>query len=729
MTENNGVDYRDSTPLSQADIDNINHLITKGDYEAVGQHISDWLKHKKMGKAVRSALSLWSENTGLILNKTKTVADNATDLSIQTKKDLEKGMGALTSDSEVVTARGDYPLLGDRLLAFNDSIDNNNLSTKSLSNFTQMKELEIGRTANLNDQKFKISDTPINSPNNYSTFKLDNGKFAYRYFDHYNDWLKGLGGKQYAAHKGYTGYSENVAMNGIYPGNTIKSIEKALQMGFSVIETDTRCTANGDWVIIHDENTSNLDSGSSDELISKVQTNDLLKRSIKREYITGGYYWDYTGEETGYNVPLVSEILSLIRKYGAYVLLEIKPYEATTEQLKKLADTIHTSGAEDHVILFGSMNTLVQQVAKDAPNVIVGFMDTDYTQGIINTIKSYPNHFATISKDKIAQAAPILNANNIPWGVWTIDDYQEAENNFNQGAQIVTTCRLISNLSQAGYNRLEYFNLEDFGKPIVTGSPALNWRENGTGGTTTFDETTKEVSLKSSGTYYSRTLLIDKSRLPNGSLIHIKITAKTKTYTSNNYGRVYVTGKNSKGKVIEDVIQFPNNYYETKELYFPITDDLTGIITTSIGLAGQGIVGTSEMMIRDLETTVLVPKYNRISKISEWSSQGIGTKNSVIWANEPGQYRYTALDSAFRNVQIRCVVKNVKAAQDIIFVPKYLAPDSEEVKTIPVGNGGITANISFSPTGIIKVLGLSNGNFDDHELEYAVNLDYITTNN
>lgn len=65
MVENNGVDYRDDTPLSQSDIDKVNKLIKKDEYATVGKLLANWIKSKLYGKPTRGAIALIANILGV----------------------------------------------------------------------------------------------------------------------------------------------------------------------------------------------------------------------------------------------------------------------------------------------------------------------------------------------------------------------------------------------------------------------------------------------------------------------------------------------------------------------------------------------------------------------------------------------------------------------------------------------------------------------------------------
>lgn len=98
MVENNGVNYRDDTPLTQTDVDRINKLVEQEKYFEGGKIVSNFLKTKKRGKATRGALSLWAENMG-------NTAGKINDIAVDTKNRFDNEIAGSEKENEVVDAR------------------------------------------------------------------------------------------------------------------------------------------------------------------------------------------------------------------------------------------------------------------------------------------------------------------------------------------------------------------------------------------------------------------------------------------------------------------------------------------------------------------------------------------------------------------------------------------------------------------------------------------------
>lgn len=516
------------------------------------------------------------------------------DFVTQNREILESIDPGGTILSEIINATGDFDKLADRVA-----------TAQTYQNFEELNLInpQIGQSYtvvnNGNPQKYKILTEGF--PNGFSVVDLGNGKYAHRYFDSYNDWLQGLKQKNFAAHKGFNATSNQAKLAGAYPGNTIRAFEEAGKLGFGMVELDIQNCLD-DWLVIHDANTATLEHGSDTELISGLTAAEITSRKLVKEYVTSGYYWNYSETSSGYSVPLLKDVLAVCKKYGMYALVEIKATSATDTQIENLATIIRQSGMEERCIIFGSYPDLNMRTLKLLPNAIYGsVVGTDSDERLINLAKSFKNHFVSMNSTSSDATYQFLKDNQIPFGVWTIDNYQDAEAALKKGAVTVTTNRLISGPNFANYNQVNSYSKNDL---------ISVFKNNGSGGTTVLDSE-GDVHISSSGTYFSKTLTLPAATLPPGYIVRVKCTAKTNSASpKTNVGRIYFSngGTASALTVIEDVIRFDTNYYQTKEMTFTVgKSNVLNNLTLSVGLAGQNVAGTGEMEIKEFTVDIYAP--------------------------------------------------------------------------------------------------------------------------
>lgn len=133
------------------------------------------------------------------------------------------------------------------------------------------------------------------------------------------------------------------------PENTIKAFEVAHQLGFDGIELDTMCTADNEWVVMHDTTVDRMTDGTG-------TVNTMTLTEIQALTVNGGNFpiW-----HIGLKVPLLYDALVFAKNKGLKVLVEIK--NSTTEQLVNLGNMISRLGMTETAIVlapYGMANTL-----------------------------------------------------------------------------------------------------------------------------------------------------------------------------------------------------------------------------------------------------------------------------------------------------------------------------------------------------------------------------------
>lgn len=147
--------------------------------------------------------------------------------------------------------------------------------------------------------------------------------------------------------------------SGLYPENTLLSFRKAIEFGVDYVEMDLHLSKDREIIAIHDETLDRTTQGK-------------------------GFVWDKTLEELrqldagrGEHIPILSEVIDLVRPTSARLLLELK-YEveadypdkylneglATTEAVIKF---LGRAGFIDRVVLTSFSPVLLQRVKELEP--------------------------------------------------------------------------------------------------------------------------------------------------------------------------------------------------------------------------------------------------------------------------------------------------------------------------------------------------------------------------
>ena len=113
-----------------------------------------------------------------------------------------------------------------------------------------------------------------------------------------------------AAHRGF---SEK------YPENTMAAFRAAIEAGADEIETDVRMTADGELVLIHDDNVSRTTDGTGKVCEMTLAELKKLDAGVKK------------GKEfAGARIPTLRELLELCKEHPALTLdIELKEYRGS----------------------------------------------------------------------------------------------------------------------------------------------------------------------------------------------------------------------------------------------------------------------------------------------------------------------------------------------------------------------------------------------------------------
>lgn len=109
------------------------------------------------------------------------------------------------------------------------------------------------------------------------------------------------------AHRGYSSK---------YPENTLASIEAALSAGAKFVEFDIQMMADGEFILMHDDNLHRA-SGIRKSVFS------LTSRTVRN--FNAEYYSTFSGQFTGIKIPLLDHAISLFKQFpDATPIIEIK---------------------------------------------------------------------------------------------------------------------------------------------------------------------------------------------------------------------------------------------------------------------------------------------------------------------------------------------------------------------------------------------------------------------
>ncbi|MBQ7769074.1 MAG: hypothetical protein IJ403_09380 [Oscillospiraceae bacterium] len=222
------------------------------------------------------------------------------------------------------------------------------------------------------------------------------------------------------AHRGLSGLErENTCAAFVAAGN------REVYWG---IETDIHCTADGKFVIIHDDTTTRV---SGVEMTVEETDFDTLRSLHLLDKEREGTRWDLV-------LPTLEEYISICKKYGKVAVLELKnpmPEEAVCEIIRAVEAMDY---AEHMVVISFSFDNMVY-LRKNFPKQKAQFLLSGWDDKWLPKLKEYDlgldiRHTAITAElvEKIHSIGQEINC-------WTVDTLEDAARVIACGVDYITT--------------------------------------------------------------------------------------------------------------------------------------------------------------------------------------------------------------------------------------------------------------------------------------------------
>lgn len=223
------------------------------------------------------------------------------------------------------------------------------------------------------------------------------------------------------AHRGFSS---------VAPANTLAAIGEAGRYDFYGAEFDIRLTADGEWVVIHNDSVKSMTDGEG--LVSEMTLEEIATLNID-----GGYGLDTFPDE---KVPTLAEALSQCKASNIIPVIEIKLNEDQSPDYKNLAQIIRNAECEKVMIIAFSRDALTSLKA-ELPEAEYWLLkselsDDDITFCVENDIDGID--FNANKSENLDYVEKILDA-GLTAGAWTIDSTKMMEKLCDMGVYYITT--------------------------------------------------------------------------------------------------------------------------------------------------------------------------------------------------------------------------------------------------------------------------------------------------
>ena len=217
-------------------------------------------------------------------------------------------------------------------------------------------------------------------------------------------------------------------LSGIEKENTASAFVAAGNRSYYGIETDIYRTADGKFVVYHD---NNLERNTGE----KVSCEDLTLATLQSMIIFDN---DGTRDRADLRLPTLENYISICKKYGKHCVLELKSH-FTDEETERFIEIIKSYNYLDEVTFISFHYENLEKVRKVLPGQSVQFLFGSLTDEMFEKLLrdkfDVDMHYSYLTKEIVDK----LHAHNIKINCWTVDGKEAAERVAEWGVDFITS--------------------------------------------------------------------------------------------------------------------------------------------------------------------------------------------------------------------------------------------------------------------------------------------------
>lgn len=217
-------------------------------------------------------------------------------------------------------------------------------------------------------------------------------------------------------------------LSGIETENTNSAFVAAGNRSYWGIETDVHKTADGVYVIFHDDNTGRMTN--KDMVIEKSTYKELCELTLN----------DTNGKQGRRDliIPLLDDYVSICKTYNKHAVLELKNSFAY-EDIKEIVEIIESyEYLDDTTFISFDINNLIS-LRKICPNQNAQFLTGSFSNEILENLKKYKLDLDIDSKCVTKELVQTMKGNNIEVNCWVCDDAEDGEKLVECGVDYITS--------------------------------------------------------------------------------------------------------------------------------------------------------------------------------------------------------------------------------------------------------------------------------------------------
>ena len=217
-------------------------------------------------------------------------------------------------------------------------------------------------------------------------------------------------------------------LSGLEKENTNSAFVAAGNRSYYGIETDIHRTADGHFVVMHDDNLKRV-AGEG------ISVNDVSLKTLQSVVFLDV---DNTKDRIDLRPATLENYISICKKYEKHSVLELKD-DFTDEEIAKILDIIKGYDYLDNVTFISFIYENLTKIRKIIPTQSAQFLFVEMKEEIINEIIAdrldADVYFKNLTEDVVKK----LHAAGLKVNCWTVNEKEDAERLVKMGVDYITT--------------------------------------------------------------------------------------------------------------------------------------------------------------------------------------------------------------------------------------------------------------------------------------------------
>lgn len=220
-------------------------------------------------------------------------------------------------------------------------------------------------------------------------------------------------------------------LSGLEMENTSPAFLAAAGRSYFGIETDVHVTADGVFVVVHDETLERVTNGRERINVETSRWEDFKDITLPDT--------DGTTARRDIRVPLLSEYISICKKYEKVCVLELKN-EFSLEDTKRMVEEIRSLGYLDSMIFISFAFNNCVNLRELLPDAKIQFLTSKLVDDeLVKKLKAHRFDLDIYFKSLDKKSVKLLHSNGIKINCWTVDKKRDAETLARMGVDYITS--------------------------------------------------------------------------------------------------------------------------------------------------------------------------------------------------------------------------------------------------------------------------------------------------